>query len=162
GTPDELKAAGIRGAYKLGEAESAKVTVARELTSPEGLFADVEKDLSAFHPDELTALGSRWNEFQTGSLGVGDTRYAALRTDLGLLSTALMQAHVGSRGGEAIMEHFANLANGGKMSGDILKTAIATEKRYVMGKALRPGGGQVNSSPVTNTNATGFFAQVPG
>ena len=140
GTVDELKAAGIdpKKVTKLPAADSSKVSIARQLISPNGLLTNTLKDIAAFKPEELTAIGNRWNEFDAGTLGQGDPRYIALRTDARLLSTALMQAHVGSRGSEAIMEHFGNLADAGKMNGETLKTAIDTEKRYVTEKAMLP------------------------
>jgi hypothetical protein len=138
GTADELKAAGATGVTKLPAADQSKVSIARQLISPNGLLTNTEKDLAAFKPEELTAIGNRWNEFEAGTLGSGDPRYIALRTDARLLSTALMQAHVGSRGSESIMEHFEGLANAGKMDGDALKTALQTERRYVTEKAMLP------------------------
>lgn len=75
----------------------------------------------------------------TGTVGTGDPRYTALRTHVnGLLGTALMQAHVGARGGERIMEHFQDIANAGKMSRDTLQAALDAEKEYVNDKAMRP------------------------
>lgn len=140
GTVDELKEAGLdpNKVTKLPAADQSKVGIARQLISPNGLLTNTEKDLAAFKPEELTAIGNRWKEFEAGTLGSGDPRYIALRTDARLLSTALMQAHVGSRGSESIMEHFSNLAEAGKMNGDALKTAIGTERRYVTEKAMLP------------------------
>jgi len=141
GTVDELKSVGVTTATKLPASEQSKVVIARQLISPNGLISNVEKDIAAFSPEELSAIGARWNEFTAGKLGAAsDQRYTALRTDTKLLSTALMQAHVGSKGSEQIMEHFSNLADAGKMDGDTLKTAIATEKRYVTEKAMLPKG----------------------
>jgi len=141
GTQAELQAAGVQNITKLGASEAEKVNVARQLTSSNGLFSMVESDLSAFKPEELTTIGAHFNEFLTGGIGTGDTRYAALRTHMGLLSTALMQAHVGSRGSVAFMEHFKGLADQGKMNGDILKTSIGAERQYVEEKAMRPKSG---------------------
>jgi hypothetical protein len=138
GTQDELAKAGATGVTKLPAADSSKVSVARQLISPNGLLTNTLKDIAAFKPEELTAIGNRWNEFEAGTLGSGDPRYVALRTDAKLLSTAMMQAHVGSKGSEGMMEHFANLADAGKMSGDVLKTALETERRYVTEKAMLP------------------------
>jgi hypothetical protein len=139
GTPQELHAAGATGVTKLDSAESSKVIVARQLTSPGGLFDLANQDLAKFKPGELEALAPRWNGFLAGTFGTADKRYVALRTHVnGLLSTALMQAHVGSRGGEHIMEHFADLANAGKMSRDTLQAALDAEKQYVQEKAMRP------------------------
>lgn len=55
-----------------------------------------------------------------------------------------MQPHVGARGGEALMEHFEDIANAGKMSKDTLGAALGAEQQYVEEKAMRPvkaGGG---------------------
>jgi hypothetical protein len=138
GTQDELTKAGATGVTKLPAADSSKVSVARQLISPNGLLTNTQKDLAAFKPEELTAIGNRWNEFAAGTLGSSDPRYIRLRTDSRLLSTALMQAHVGSRGSESIMEHFEGLANAGKMDGDTLRAALETERRYVEEKAMLP------------------------
>lgn len=139
GTPNELRAAGVNQFTKLDATESGKVNTARQLTSPNGLFSLIDKDLAQFKPGELEGLSPRWNEFLAGTVGTADSRYMALRTHLnGLLSTALMQAHVGARGGERIMEHFEDLANAGKMSLPTLRAALNAEKQYVEEKAMRP------------------------
>jgi hypothetical protein len=140
GTFEELNAAGATGITKLAAADGSKVLVARQLISPNGLITNSLKDLAAFKPGELDNIAARWDEFTTGKIGSGDPRYVALRTDTQLLSTALMQAHVGSRGSEGMMEHFKNLADAGKFDAATLKTAIETELRYVTEKAMLPKG----------------------
>jgi hypothetical protein len=149
GTPAELKAAGVSNYSPLGADGTAKVNIARQLISPTGLFALAQKDLDKFKPGELEGLAPRWNEFLAGKVGTDDPRYVALRTHVnGLLSTALMQAHMGARGGEAIMEHFQDMANAGKMSKDTLQAALGAEKEYVQDKAMRP-------KPKSSTGTTG-------
>lgn len=139
GTPQEMTAAGATNFTKLDSGEAAKVNTARQMTSPGGLFDLINKDFSQFKPGELEGLAPRWNEFLAGTYGTADPRYVALRTHLtGLLSTALMQAHVGARGGERIMEHFQDLANAGKMSLPTMKAAVEAERQYVEEKAMRP------------------------
>jgi hypothetical protein len=145
GTQEDLQKFGVTGVTKLPAAEQAKVVVARQLVSPNGLISNVEKDIAAFTPGELTVAAAHLNETGVSAFGSGDPRYVALRTDTKLLSTALMQAHVGSRGSESIMEHFAGLADAGKMNGETLKAAISTERRYVQEKAMLPG--QSNPPP---------------
>jgi hypothetical protein len=151
GTPQELKAAGAQGVTQMEASDVSKVSVARQLTGPGGLYDLIDKDLAKFSPQELTALGARWNEFQTGTLGTGDPRYAALRTHTHLLGTALMQAHVGSRGGEHMMDEFENLADAGKMNGDILRSSLASSRAYVNEKAMRPrpNSGQQPGAPLS-------------
>jgi hypothetical protein len=75
-----------------------------------------------------------------GKWGAGDPEYAALRAKMGLSTTLLMQAHVGSRGGSALLEHFEDLANAGKMDGQTLKSAMNSEINYVQDKAMDPAG----------------------
>lgn len=166
GTPAELKAAGVAAISPLGSAESAKVNTARQLTSPKGLFAMADRDLGKFKPGELEALSPRWNEFLAGKVGTDDPRYVALRTHVnGLLSTALMQAHVGARGGEQIMEHFQDMANAGKMSKETLKAALDAEREYIEEKAMRPNTKPSAANPKNGSSPKaggGFFDNIPG
>lgn len=145
GLPEELRGAGVQNFTQLGASEAAKVNTARQLTSPTGLFALADRDLAQFKPGELEGLAPRWNEFLAGSVGTADPRYVALRTHVnGLLATAMMQAHVGARGGGEMMEHFQDMANAGKMSQGTLRAALGAEREYVQEKAMRPtplGGG---------------------
>ena len=68
----------------------------------------------------------------------GDARVQQLFTKLGLSTTGLMQVHVGARGSAAMLEHFADLADAKKMSGDAFLTALNTENKYVQMKAMLP------------------------
>src|SRR5262249_38711050 len=70
---------------------------------------------------KLGIAASRWNDFLAGKVGAGDPEFAALRAKMGLSATKLMQAHVGSRGGSFMLEHFEDLANLGKMNADTLR-----------------------------------------
>lgn len=87
---------------------------------------------------KLGPLASRWNEFMAGRWGAGDPEYAALRTKMGLSTTLLMQAHVGSRGSSQMLEHFEDLANAKKLDGPTLKTAVGSEVDYVKDRAMDP------------------------
>lgn len=87
---------------------------------------------------KLGPLASRWNEFMTGKVGAGDPDVAALRAKMGLSSTLLMQAHVGSRGSAQMLEHFEDLANQKKLDGPTLKAALGAEVNYVEDKAMDP------------------------
>lgn len=138
GTPEELRAAGVTNLTKMEASDASKVSVARQLTGPGGLFDLINQDLAQFKPGELSVLNARSKEFMAGTVGSGDKRFVNLRTHVDLLKTALMQAHVGSKGGEGFMEDFGNLANAKKMDSDTLGAAVAAEKKYVMEKAMRP------------------------
>lgn len=96
---------------------------------------------------KLGVVASRWNDFMSGKLGAGDPDFTALRTKLGLSTTKLMQAHVGSRGGAFMMEHFEDLANAKKMNASTLKQGILSEMNYMKDVAMLPDGegGATNS-----------------
>jgi hypothetical protein len=139
GTQADLQAAGATGITKLPAAEASKVVVARQLTAPDGLFHAVAGDLATLNAKGgLNVATARWNDFMAGKVGAGDPAYTKLRTDTQLLSTAIMQAHVGSRGSEAMLEHFKGLADAGKMDSQTLTASLQAEFHYVREKAMLP------------------------
>lgn len=79
---------------------------------------------------ELGPGAGRWNEFWAGKVGVADPKFTKLRTDIGLLQTALMRMHVGARGGEQMMEHFKGLIDSGKQSPENLTAALDAIDEY--------------------------------
>jgi hypothetical protein len=104
---------------------------------------------------KLGPLAGRWNNFMAGKFGAGDPEYAALRAKMGLSSTLLMQAHVGSRGGAALLEHFEDLANAGKMDGQTLKSAMGSEINYVQDKAMDAAGANYRKPSTASGSAGG-------
>jgi hypothetical protein len=139
GTPQELSAAGVAHFTKLPASESAKVTVARQLISPGGEFQNVAADLAALKKSgELGAIASRWNNFLTNKLGTGAPKtYVDLATHLSLLQTALMQAHVGSRGGNEMLEHFKQTVGDPSITdANTLLARLSASYNYVQHKAM--------------------------
>ena len=135
GTMDDLKAAGASSIAKLAGDESKKVAVARELISPSGLFNSVAQDISALDKaGKLGVAATRWSDFMAGKVG-SEPEFAKLRTDAGLLATALMQAHVGARGSHEMLEHFKNLADYRISDAATLRAALGQEWNYVHTKA---------------------------
>jgi hypothetical protein len=144
GTSDDLKAAGVQGFTKMGASAGEKVTQAREMISPDGLFSAVAKDVADLQAKgKLGVAASRWSEFMGGTVGT-DPDFAPLRTDMGLLSTKLMQVHVGARGSAEMLHHFANLADYKISDAPTLTAALKAEYRYIHGAAMLPKktGGQ--------------------
>ena len=72
-----------------------------------------------------------------GKLG-DDPDFAALNTHMGLLSTALMQAHVGARGSSEMLEHFQNPMNQKISTPQQLKSQLNAAYGYVKEKAMVP------------------------
>lgn len=90
---------------------------------------------------KLGPLASRWNDFMARTWGADNPDYAALRARLDLATTKLMQAHVGSRGGSFMLEHFEHLADAKKMGAANLRAGIDQEIRYVHDISQRPPKG---------------------
>lgn len=86
----------------------------------------------------LGVVSSRWNDFMTGQVGAGDPEVEALRAKMGLSNTLLMNAHVGSRGGSYMLEHFEDLANAKKMNAQTLRTGVKSELNYIQDRAMLP------------------------
>lgn len=81
--------------------------------------------------DKLGPGAGRWNEFMTGNVGRSDPQFTKLRTDISLLQTRLMQAHVGLSGSDKMMEHFKNLIDQGYQSPENMKAAMETIQSYL-------------------------------
>lgn len=125
------------------------------------LVKTLEDQMHTIEQDGKTGpIAGRWNEFLAGKVGEGDPDYQAFRTNWGLLQTALMQAHVGSKGSEAIMNHFANLVSGNMTPeqanrslqeiGNYLEHDVA---EMVPTPKERPGGGGGSSSKPSASNS---------
>lgn len=138
GTSDDLKTAGAQSVTKLDSDTGKKVTQAREMISPDGLFSSVSRDIQNLQAKgKLGVAASRWNEFMGGTVGT-DPDFAPLRTDMGLLATKLMQVHVGARGSAEMLHHFANLADYKISDTQTLTEALKAEYRYIHGAAMLP------------------------
>jgi hypothetical protein len=135
GTEEELKAAGATGLAKMDADTAKKMVVSRQLIAPNGLFAMANQEMRKLDSEgKLGVLASRWNEMKTKA---GDNpEFVPLLNHMKLLSTALMQSHVGSRGSEDMMEHFASMANAGTMNAKTLRAALGSEYSYVREKAM--------------------------
>jgi hypothetical protein len=107
---------------------------------------------------KLGVVASRWNDFMAGKVGAGDPDFTALRAKMGLANTKLMQAHVGSRGGSFMLEHFEDLANAKKMNAETLKAAVGSETNYMQDVAMLPKskqGGKGYTPPAGAKTAVG-------
>ena len=116
---------------------------------------------------KLGPLNGRFNEFMAGKVGNGDPDYVSLRTSLGLFQTALMKAHVGSRGSEMMMHHFQSLIDAGKMSPEALDSAMDSITQYLntyvkMGQFNPQAAPGVAPAPQSTPSAGDPFAAFGG
>jgi hypothetical protein len=150
---DEAKNMGLTGVMKADADLVNKAHAARtwlKLADKQGSTADTMGLLQLIDKldkeGKLGPIASRWNDFLAGKVGAGDPDYAALRAKIGLGNTKLMQAHVGSRGGAFMLEHFEDLANAKKMDARTLRSGVKSELDYMRDVALMPGQAGDSSS----------------
>jgi hypothetical protein len=111
---------------------------------------------------KLGTVASRWNEFMSGRVGSGDPEFAALRAKMGLSATKLMQAHVGSRGGSFMLEHFEDLANAKKMDASTLRAGVRSELDYMNDVAMMPQNARAQDNRKYSSPPSGATMKVPG
>lgn len=140
---DDAKRLGLERSTEVGAQQKEKIDNARALLplfnsndpNDPGLMQMVE---TLDKKGKLGTLASRWNEILTGQVGAGDPDFEAFRTKWNLGTTALMNVHVGNRGGAYLMEHFEDAVNAKKMNADILRSGFKTEYNYIKHRALLP------------------------
>ncbi len=121
-------------------------------------FADRINNLLAENEQAYGPLNGRMNELMTGKIGLKGKDYVAIRTNMDLLSTALMQMHVGQRGGEHMLDHFGKLLGGAEQDPENIKTALAEITRYagfVAQEGRKGGGGDSTPTRYANNPETG-------
>jgi hypothetical protein len=67
---------------------------------------------------------------------------------MGLATTLLVNAHVGSRGGSYMMEHFQSLADAGKMNARTLRAGVDQELKYIKNRAMEPASTSTSGNTV--------------
>jgi len=108
---------------------------------------DLANRIGQLIDSQISSLGplqSRWAEFMAGKVGAPNPEFTRLRTNVGLLQTALMRMHLGARGGNQMMEHFTNLIDASKQDPQNLKAALEEIKAYAAEVAK---GSHVNDAP---------------
>ncbi len=135
--PGAVTAAGMSSLNVPTAATRSMIEVAPRVVD----FVDRATQLIDANEKELGPLSGRWSEFTAGKIGLKNQGYTQLRTNLGLLETALMRMHVGARGGQQIMEHFHDLINGATQDPDNLRAALGEIRDYAMRmQTERPSG----------------------
>lgn len=87
----------------------------------------VEQDLSKI---SAGPFASRYQEFMSGRIGAPNPEFTAYRTNVDLLQTLLMRMHVGARGSEGMLAHFANMINAGTQSPENMRAALQQIRLY--------------------------------
>lgn len=81
-------------------------------------------DLVNQNQEKLGPVRGRIREFTVGTLGAKDPSFQALRTNLSLLSSLLLQMHVGARGGQQMIQRFDKKLTAAGPDPDNLKSTL--------------------------------------
>jgi hypothetical protein len=108
----------------------------------------------------LGVLASRYNKFLTGGVGASpndDPRIITLINKNMLADTGAMLAHFGASGGRspAMLQHFLDLANVGKMDGVTLRAGVKAIADYMQDRGMMPEQSGTNG-PAVGTIEGGY------
>jgi hypothetical protein len=127
---------GVGGTVAAGAQTASGVNTANTPTMTQRTAAGRAATVVAMAPEVLQRIDSmkdkigpvsgRWNEVMQGKLGSDDPDFAALRSDLLMMSSAVALAHAQGRLPENLREEFDNAINAPKQSADNLKATIQT------------------------------------
>lgn len=129
-TPAGMSSMNVPTANTRGMAEKAPRVIE---------FVDRMLQLLDENEKQLGPLSGRWSEFTAGKIGLPNRGYTQLRTNRDLLQTALMNMHVGARGGEGIMEHFKSMIDTSMQDPVNLRAALGEIRDYA--ERVRQEGG---------------------
>jgi hypothetical protein len=124
---------------------------AKDLVAP---ISELRKQLD--DPNLAAKLGpvmGRWNDFLAGKIGTGDPDYQYLRAFADLVTSGVLRAHFGARGGVGLYDKFAQNLQPGKMTPETLKSTLDAWKNFLTTAYMNPVYGkeqQGNTAPSGN------------
>lgn len=125
-------------------------------------FVDRITNLLDENEKTLGPIAGRWEDFKVGKIGLKNRGYKQLATDMALMDTALMNMHVGNRGGEAMLEHFRKLTDMVKDDPDNLRGALQEIRDYAEYiKSKAPQGSLANPTQSPANPAAPSLANPP-
>jgi hypothetical protein len=96
--------------------------------------------------DELGPVAGRWNDFMQGKVGLDNPKFAGLRADLLMLSSAVALAHARGRLPENLREEFDRAINAPKQTPDNLVSTLQHIQPWLERASTM---GQVETTPKT-------------
>lgn len=177
--PGQTVAAGAQTAAGLNSVNTPTTqqrTAAGRAETVVAMAPEVLSRIDSLAP-KLGPLEGRWNEFMQGKVGSDDPDFAALRSDLLMMSSAVALAHAQGRLPENLRLEFDNAINAPHQTPENLKATINTmlpwlQKMQQQGKPNNPssGGGRqmiraldpqgvLHEAPAGTTLPAGWKAQ---
>jgi hypothetical protein len=98
------------------------------------------------------ALG-RWNEFKAGRIGAGDPEYQQLRAFADLVTSGVLRAHFGARGGNSMYDKFKEQLDAGKMDAPTMIATLKAWKDFLNTAYVMPSLGVDMNAQTKKSNA---------
>ena len=114
--------------------------------------------------DELGPVAGRWNDFTQGKIGMDNPKFAGLRADLLMLSSAVALAHARGRLPENLREEFDRAINAPKQTPENLISTLQHIQPW-LDKASKMGEvktGEASTDKTTDQGNKDFFSQFGG
>lgn len=108
------------------------------------MVPEVESRIDSIAP-KIGPIAGRWNEFMQGKVGSDDPDFAALRSDLLMMSSAVALAHAQGRLPENLREEFDHAINAPKQTPQNLKATIQTMVPWL--QQVQSQGGHPGAAP---------------
>jgi hypothetical protein len=118
---------------------------------------EVMSRIDALAP-KLGPIEGRWNEYMQGKIGMNDPDFAALRSDLLMMSSAVALAHAQGRLPENLREEFDRAINAPTQTPANLKATIQTMLPWLQ---QMQNQGQPNRQPANSSQEPSRPANVP-
>lgn len=113
------------------------------------MVPEVESRIDALSP-KIGPIAGRWNEFMQGKVGSDDPDFAALRSDLLMMSSAVALAHAQGRLPENLREEFDHAINAPHQTPQNLKATIQTMVPWLQKVKDQGGRPGAESAPAAN------------
>ena len=155
-SPGQVVAPGAQtaaGVNAVNTPTTQQRTAAGRAETVVAMAPEVLSRIDALAP-KLGPLEGRWNEYMQGNIGMDDPDFAALRSDLLMMSSAVALAHAQGRLPENLREEFDRAINAPKQTPENLKATIQTMLPWLqkMQSQGQPNGAAPSGTKQTTQN----------
>jgi len=159
-SPGQVVAPGAQtaaGVNAVNTPTTQQRTAAGRAETVVAMAPEVMSRIDALAP-KLGPIEGRWNEYMQGKIGMNDPDFAALRSDLLMMSSAVALAHAQGRLPENLREEFDRAINAPTQTPANLKATIQTMLPWLQ---QMQNQGQPNRQPANSSQEPSRPANVP-
>ncbi len=127
------------GSLNVPTTQQRNVSAQAQLVTDQmpGLINEIQQNAA-----ELGPMAGRWNEFMQGKVGMDNPKFAGLRADLLMMSSAVALMHARGRLPENLREEFDHAINAPKQTPENLIAVLNHINQWTKANIHAMGGGQ--------------------